>query len=146
MRERPTDPAAVAGLPSAAAERDPAVGRRPRVVEREPRVGDALAAGPADLRETIRDRLGQDDVARPGDEPAAELGPGGGPGVERDDDLAGDDQAGALGRRRRDDADPGCRPRADDARPLVDDDAALQGDPAQAAGERGRLDGRRRRA
>ena len=146
MRERPPDPTAEPGPPSAAAEGDPAVGRRPRVVEREPRVGDALAAGPADLGQAVRDRFGQDDVARPRDEPAAERGPCGGPGVEGHDDLVGDDQARRL---RREVAIDGRRlarrRRGSDARPLVDDDAALQGDAAKPAGEGGRLDGRRAR-
>ena len=143
MRERPADPTAEAGLPSSAAERDPAVGRRPRVVEREPRVGDALAASPADLREAIGNRFGQDHVTRPGDEPATELGHRGSPGVEGDNYLAGDDQARSFGRRGGDDGRRRAAAlEADDARSLVDDDAAFQGDTSKAAGERGRLDGR----
>ena len=76
--------------------------RRAQVVEREPRVGEALAAGPADLREAVRDRLGQHDVARPRDEPPAERRPRRRPRVERDDRGPGDDLARAGGRGRPD--------------------------------------------
>jgi hypothetical protein len=104
-------------------------------VEREPRVGDPLAAGPADLGEDVGDRLGQHDVAGPRDEPPPERPPASGPGVQRDDDLVGEDRAGAFGGGRR--HPPGLEPL--DARPLVDHDAALERDAPQPASERGRL-------
>ena len=123
----PPDPAAPARPAAAAAERDPAIGGRPPVVEREPCVGDALAAGPADLREPVRDRLGEDDVARPRDEPAAERPPAGRPGVRRDDDLVGLDPAA---------------PR----RELVADLDRLAGTPAPSARSRASARGSRRPA
>ena len=162
------DPPAEPGPAAATADGDPAVRRRPQVVEREPRVGEALAAGPADVGQAIRDRLGQDDVRRPRDEPPAEPRPAGRPRVERDDRRAGQDLA-VAGRGRRPDPDraepaadaaPGRRParrrpRAapSAARPLAVDlddlvpswitHAALEQHAPQAAREGGRLDGRR---
>ena len=51
------------GEPAAApAERDPAVAGGAEVVHERAGVGDALAAGPAELLEHVGDRLGQDDV------------------------------------------------------------------------------------
>ena len=75
------DPAAEPGPTTAPAERHPAVRRRPQVVQREPPVGHALTTGPADLRQSLRNRLGQDDVARPGHEPPTERRPARGPGI-----------------------------------------------------------------
>ena len=146
--ERRPDPAAPARPAAAAAERDPAIGRRAPVVEREARVGDPLSAGPADLREPVRDRLGDDDVARPGQEAPGDGRPAGGPGVGRDDDLLGDEHARARrgpGRAGLD-APAAARRRArvgpvDDPRPLVDRDPLLQRDAPQPAGEPRRLDG-----
>src|SRR6266550_94193 len=87
VRERSADPAAEACPSSTTADGDPAVGRSPGVVEGEAAIGQAFAAGPADLGEAIRDRLCQDHVARPRDEPPTERRPCRRPGVERDDDL-----------------------------------------------------------
>ena len=54
VRERGPDPPTEPGPAAAATDGDPAVGRRAQVVEREARIGDALAAGPADLGESVR--------------------------------------------------------------------------------------------
>ena len=58
--------------PAAPAERDPAVRRGPEVVEQVAGVGDALAAGPADLLDQVGDGLGDDHVARGQRQPVAE--------------------------------------------------------------------------
>ena len=142
-REAPVDPAAEADRPRARAHEHAAVGGRPEVVEEHAAVGDRLAAGPADLREQLGHRLGEDDVAAEGRQHARERLPAGPPGVHGDDDLARPD-------------DPALRleqPVADarDVRPLVQTDAGgerLAGaGPARAApGGRLRRRGRRRRA
>ena len=85
-----SDPTAEPGPPAAAADGDPPVVGRPQVVQREPGVRHALAAGPADLRETVRDGLGEDDVARPGHQPPPERRPGRGPGVHGHDRRPGE--------------------------------------------------------
>ena len=69
--ERVADPTGPARPTAAAAEGDPAVAGGPQVVEREPRVAEPLATGPAELGETVGDRLGEDDVARPGEQATA---------------------------------------------------------------------------
>src|SRR5215216_2124941 len=48
-----SDPTAEAGSAASSAKRDSTIGRRSGVVERESRVGDPLAAGPADVREKV---------------------------------------------------------------------------------------------
>ena len=71
VEEARVDPAAAADRPRAGAHQHAAVLGRPEVVEEHPAVGDRLAARPADLREQLRHRLGQDDVAAEGRQPAA---------------------------------------------------------------------------
>src|SRR5919108_614776 len=60
--------------PAAPAEDDSAVARRPEVVQERASVGDALAAGPADLLQDAGHGLGQDDVGGGDGEPRAERG------------------------------------------------------------------------
>ncbi len=74
---------------AAPAEGDPAVARRPEVVEQGAAVGDRLAARPADLLEHVRDGLGQDDVAGRDRERRPEPGPAGGGRVDREHRGAG---------------------------------------------------------
>ena len=164
--ERAVDPAAEPCPAAATADRDPPVRRGPQVVEREPGIGDPLAAGPADVGESLGDRLGQDDVRRPRHQPPSEPRPARRPRVERDDRRAGQDLAVArLGHRPdpdRAEPDPVAAParclaragpdRAEGARPLpvdlddlaalVDHHATLEQHAAQAAREHGRLDRR----
>ena len=62
VEEPRVDPATAADRTGGRAHQHPPVGRRPDVVEEHPAVRDRLAAGPADLRDEIRHRLGEDDV------------------------------------------------------------------------------------
>ena len=59
----------------APAEHDPAVGGGAEVVEQGAAVGDALAAGPADLLQQVRDGLGEDDVGGGDRDPVAQRPP-----------------------------------------------------------------------
>ena len=70
--DAPAQPRARREPPAAPAERDPAVARGAEVVHERARVGDALAAGPADRLEHVGDRLGQHDVRRGDREPVAQ--------------------------------------------------------------------------
>ena len=56
--------AAEAHATAAPAEGDAAVARRPQVMQHRPAVADRLAAGPTDLLDHVRYRLGEHDVAR----------------------------------------------------------------------------------
>ena len=133
-----TDASVEAGSPDARPERDATVARGPEVADREARVGDRLAAGPAQLGQAIGDRLGDDHVAAPGEDPGPEAGPACRPGVHRE-----------HGPVRRDGSARGlqvhaARPRLHplDGRSLVDLDPALQQDAAQPPCQERRLDGR----
>src|SRR5205823_898646 len=69
-REHLVDGAAGASAP--AAEGDPAVARRPEIAERRAEIADELAAGPADLLDSLRRRRGEHYVAAPCDHSPAE--------------------------------------------------------------------------
>ena len=136
-----TDPRAAGDPASAPPERDPAVARRAEVVHEPAPVGDRLAAGPADLLEHIRHRLGEDDVARGHRQPgraAAEAPP---PVPGRDDRGAGADAAAAVSTRTG-----GSVTQRRRSRRLVDRHAGVQQAITQAAAEACRLHrgGRRR--
>ncbi len=79
MGERALHRAAVAGRADTRAERDPPVTRRPEVADREARVAEQLPARPAELGKAVGDRLGDDHVAAPGEDAAAEVWPAGWP-------------------------------------------------------------------
>ena len=92
-----TDATVEARRADASAEGDAAILRGSEVADREARVGDRLAAGPAELSQPIGDRLGQDHVAAPGQHPGPEARPAGRPGVHRQHPSLGGDAA-ACGR------------------------------------------------
>ena len=134
------DAAAEGDAPASLAERDAAAARRVVVVDHHLRVRHALAAGPADLREAFRRRLGHDHVARDGHERAGELADSGGPGVRREDETLGAKSAAAGAA----DCDRPSAAERGDPGVLVDPDSGAERRLPQSAGEDGRLHRRRR--
>ena len=135
----PADPRPGDDHPAAPAEGDPPVGGRPEVVDHRPRVGDRLAARPADLLEVVGNRLGDHHVARGRGQGAAkrlepeQRGSGG-----EDRGGRGDPAGGRLDRGLRfAEADAGRR------RVLVDLDAGVDDRLAQPDRQPRRVDRRR---
>ena len=128
--EHVAPPGAIAHPAAAPAERDAAVRRRPEVVQQRACVRDRLAAGPAELLEHVRHRLGEHEVARRHGERTAEPRKAGGRTVHREHGRSGRDApAGRLG----------ARAQAEDGGALVDADATLEQAPPKAEGEPCRL-------
>ena len=119
-------------------EGDPAVSGGAVVVDHHLRVGDPLAAVPADLAQPLGDRSGGDDVAGDDHERAPELGQVRRPGIHRHDQLLGREQPAAVGADRQWPL-PG---EAGHARVLEDPHPELERDAPQPPGQRGRLHGR----
>ena len=123
--------------PAAPPEHDPPVARGAEVVHERARVGDALAARPAQLLQHVRDRLGQDDV-RGGDRDA---------GAQRLEAARGgvDGQHGGAGAHAAagglDRHAAGMRVQRAHARALEDRSAGLDHPRAQAQRQPRGLDG-----
>ena len=129
--------AAVPDRPAAAPHQHAPVRGRAEVVDEHAPVGDRLAAGPAELGDQLRHRLGEDDVAPEVGQLAGERAPAGLGGVRRHDDLVGEH---APARRVELVRRSGAQRR--DARALVQLDPVGERGGAQRAGEPRRLDGR----
>ena len=143
MLGAPSEACAAGDPPPAPAEGDPALRRRPHVVDHRPAVGDAFPARPADLLEEVRYRLGQHHVAG-GDGEAPAQGRAG--RVTRRPE--GEDARSSLdpGLRRLGQAAPAAGAEPAKRRALEDPDAGALGEPIpQAERQPRRLNGRRTR-
>ena len=121
--------------PARPAEDDAPVARGPRVVQEGARVGDRLAARPAELLEDVGHRLGGHDVAGGDGEAVAQRRDPGGRRVHRQHRVAGvHAPVIGLGDHR-----PRRHGEAPHARVLVDGHAAREQPVAQALGQAGGL-------
>ena len=136
-REDRPDASIKSSCPDPGAEGDPAILGGAEIADREARVGQRLAAGPADLRQAIGDRLGDDHVAAPGQDAGPEAGPAGRPGVRGQDHLVSGDSASHGGQIDR---LAGCVEVLHLGR-FVDLHTTLQEHPPQSPSEACRLDG-----